>query len=79
MIAKGNKDDMEKLKELKNEFFHNTELKNIIEEYRALREGLIHDDDEQQLRTVLIRLQNNINGGMVLEGYGACDLCPPRP
>ena len=50
MIAKGNKDDMEKLKELKNELFHNRDLQNIIEKYTALREGLIHDNGEQQLR-----------------------------
>ena len=77
--VKGSKEDMEKLKELRNELFQDRYIKDIIEEYRALRENLIRDDDEQQLRVDLTRLNNDVNGGMLLEGYGACNLCPPRP
>ena len=79
MVAKGSKEDMERLKELKSELFDDTDLKNIIEEYRLLCDNLVHDDDKRQLRIDLIRLHSDINGGMSLEGYGACNLCPPRP
>jgi hypothetical protein len=79
MIAKGNKEDMEKLKELKKELFNNRDLKGIIEEYKTLYDNLVRDVYKRQLWNDLMKLYSDIKGGMSLEGYEACHLCPPRP
>ena len=78
MIAKGRKEDMEKLKEIRNELFKDKDINDIIEEYRILRENLVRGDDKVQLRNDLRRLYGDINGGKALQGYGACHLCPTR-
>ncbi len=79
MIAKGSKEDIEKLMELKSELFRGRDIKNIINEYRILRDNLVHDIEKEKLRTDLNRLHSDINGGMSLKGYVACNLCPRRP
>jgi hypothetical protein len=58
--------------------FNNRDLKGIIEEYKTLYDNLVRDVYKRQLWTDLMKLYSDIKGGMSLEGYGACHLCPPR-
>jgi hypothetical protein len=78
IIAQGDEVYMYKLKDVTSDLVEDEHLKKIIQSYRDLSERLKQDRDRFIWKDKLMELVSLVQGGKLLEGDGACELCPPK-
>ena len=72
-IAKGEKSDLENLKQVILKLISNKEIKKLIEQYHTLHEEL--DNKSASFKREIRDLYNSVNGGMTLDKLKDCNIC----
>jgi hypothetical protein len=78
VIAQGDEFYMGKLKEAINDLVIDQSLKNLVQNYKEMNDSLRLEEDFDVLKTKLMDLYHSVMCGTVLEGDGACVLCPRK-
>lgn len=68
---------IKQLRETIGQLVLNSDIEKRVEQYTELHKQLLNDERIDELSNNIEYLFEYIDGGQVLAGYGACDLCPP--